>query len=72
VAGINSSANNMDTTFFMADRMKKNNPIKFQQYRPSSIDESLNNVVIKSTNDSRIEEMLPNVSRHNGNKSVQM
>jgi hypothetical protein len=52
-AGINSSANNMNTTFFMADRMKKN-PIKFQQYRPSSIDETMNNIMIKSTNDSGI------------------
>lgn len=55
----------------MAERLKKktNNVIG---HRPVSIDENLGNVVISSTNESRVEELLPNVQRHNNNKSAQM
>ncbi len=37
-------------TFYMAERLKKNQGFN----RPSSIDENVNNMIISSTNDSRI------------------
>lgn len=54
----------------MADRLKKNAHNNFN--RPASIDENVGNMIISSTNDSRVREMLPTVSRQNNNKSVQM
>ena len=50
--------------FYMAERLKK----KGGNVRPVSIDE---NQVLTSTNDSRVQEVLPNETRQN-NKSVQM
>ncbi|CDW85359.1 protein kinase domain containing protein [Stylonychia lemnae] len=60
---------NNNQTLFMADRLRKNN---HQNNRPSSIDENLGNMIIASTNDSRIQEILPNVQRSNNNKSANM
>ena len=56
----------------MADRLKKNNHHHNNFNRPASIDENVGNMIISSTNDSRVREMLPTVSRTNNNKSVQM
>lgn len=52
----------------MAERLKKNQGLN----RPVSIDENVGNMIISSTNDSRIQEILPTVQRQNNNKSVQM
>jgi hypothetical protein len=52
----------------MAERMKKNANLN----RPVSIDETMGNMIISSNNDSRIQEILPNVQRHSNNKSVNM
>lgn len=51
----------------MADRLKKNNQLNLLN-RPS-LDQT---VILKSTNNSRVEEMLPNVARQNANKTMQM
>lgn len=45
----------------MADRLKKNNHNNYN--RPVSIDENVGKMIISSTNDSRINEILPNVTR---------
>jgi hypothetical protein len=45
----------------MAERMKKTGHNAHQLNRPVSIDENVGNMVIASTNDSRVEEILPNV-----------
>jgi hypothetical protein len=67
----NASANTTvhNQTFYMAERLKKKNNNAIPN-RPVSIDDNLNNIVIASTNDSRVEEILPNVSRHSNNKSA--
>lgn len=43
---------NNNQTFFMAERLKKNNQVNMN--RPVSIDENIGNMIIASTNDSRI------------------
>ena len=50
----------------MADRMRKQKEGVQAQNRPLSIDEmntTHNGIMLQSTNDSRIHEMLPNVSK---------
>jgi hypothetical protein len=54
-------------TFYMADRLKKN---QIFLNRPVSIDDNANNMIIQSTNDSKIQDILPNVQRQSNNKSV--
>jgi hypothetical protein len=49
----------------MADRMRKQKEVN-NNNRPLSIDEmntTQNGIMLQSTNDSRIHEMLPNVSK---------
>jgi hypothetical protein len=49
----------------MADRMRKQKEVN-NNNRPLSIDEmntTHNGIMLQSTNDSRIHEMLPNVSK---------
>ncbi len=67
-------------TYFMADRIKKKHGVflKSHHNRHGSVDDKADNIIISSTNDSRVEDILPNVSggggsqpRH-GTKSVQM
>jgi hypothetical protein len=55
----------------MAERLKKKTYNDVGN-RPISIDENIGQVVIQSTNDSRVEELLPNVQRQSNNKSAQM
>jgi len=50
----------------MADRMRKQKEGTASSNRPLSIDEmntTHNGIMLQSTNDSRIHEMLPNVSK---------
>jgi hypothetical protein len=50
----------------MADRMRKQKEGVPSQNRPLSIDEmntTHNGIMLQSTNDSRIHEMLPNVAK---------
>lgn len=50
----------------MADRMKKQKVDVVSNNRPLSIDEintTQTGIMLQSTNDSRIHEMLPNVSK---------
>lgn len=52
-------------TFFMADRMRKQGGSNAAGNRPLSIDEmntTHHGVMLQSTNDSRIHEMLPHVN----------
>ncbi len=52
----------------MADRMRKQGGNKANANRPLSIDEmnsTHHGVMLQSTNDSRIHEMLPNVNQMN-------
>jgi len=56
-------------TFFMADRMRKQGGDKTQPggNRPLSIDEmnsTQTGIMLQSTNDSRIQEMLPGVAKN--------
>lgn len=53
-------------TFFMADRMRKQKEVNGGSTRPLSIDEmntTQTGIMLQSTNDSRIHEMLPNVGK---------
>lgn len=53
-------------TFFMADRMRKQGGSNATGNRPLSIDEmntTQAGIMLQSTNDSRIHEMLPNVNQ---------
>eukprot|EP00347_Sterkiella_histriomuscorum_P006616 403352090 len=64
---------NQNNTFYMADRLNKKNQNHNNHFnRPVSIDENVGNMIISSTNDSRIHEILPNVQRQTNNKSVHM
>ena len=70
-----SATTNGQQTFYMAERLKKNHAqitnaanglLKGSHYRHGSVDDKLSSLggsgaVIQSTNDSRVEEILPNV-----------
>ena len=58
--------NKNNHTFFMAERMRKQKEGTGSTNRPMSIDEmntTHTGIMLQSTNDSRIHEMLPTVSK---------
>ena len=66
-ASAGSTINSGQQTFYMAERLKKNGNaagifMKNHHVRHGSVDENCGGaMVIQSTNDSRVDEMLPNV-----------
>ena len=57
----------------MADRMRKQGGNNGNQNRPLSIDEmnsTHHGIMLQSTNDSRIHEMLPNVNQMNQKQQI--
>lgn len=80
-ASAGATINSGQQTFYMADRLKKTggtNPY-IKHIRHGSVDENNQGILIQSTNDSRVEEMLPSMQsgtvsqQHRQNtKSVQM
>ena len=62
-ASAGATINSCQQTFYMADRLKKTggaNPY-IKHIRHGSVDENNQGILIQSTNDSRVEEMLPSM-----------
>ena len=64
-ASAGSTINSGMQTFYMADRLKKTGAANFylKHFRHGSVDENTQGMMIQSTNDSRVEEMLPNMAQ---------
>jgi hypothetical protein len=64
-ASAGATINAGQQTFYMADRMKKTGMATnayIKHLRHGSVDENNQGMMIQSTNDSRVEDMLPSMS----------